>query len=858
MTCIDKIDKCYGCGACKQICPVGAIDIIQNEEGFYCAIISKDKCINCSKCIDVCPRLNVHYVNDEEPECYAIMANDEIRLESSSGGIFSLAAEVIMQKGGCVVGATWGNNFNVEHRVVWDKEKLKALKGSKYVQSTTVDTYSEVKEILEAGKYVLYTGCPCQIAGLYSFLGKKYERLYTIDLICHGTPSSKVLRKYLEDTYGLDNVQNVNFRDKSYFGWSTEMNVLLKNGEIIRRLSREDTWYKAFLQQLSLNKACASCQFSRLPRQGDISIGDFWNIENYNVKLNDRKGTSLLLVNNTKGLELVNAFNDIVTKVRVPMSFVRTTCNKTIFQPFVHHYGRDRFYREISWQKFDKAVEECLNFKYDIGLVTTWFARNYGAIFTAYALYRKLEKLNYSVLMINKPEELWGNYEIEKNNLATAFGRRMYNYSKIYSIWGNNNIRSLNNSCNIFMLGSDQLWNPKVYAKLFYFCLDFVDENHKKIAYATSIGASHFEGTETEKKYFEYYLNKINHISVREQEAAKICQDEFHVPAEAVMDPVFFLEQEDYDAVIKDIDYKVEPYLIAYILDGDKNKRKLIDYMAAKFKLKVRIMGDAEHMEHAVKNLIKEPDEIIPINTPEEWLFWIKNSSFFITDSYHGACFSIIYKKQFLCLGNEKRGIGRFFELFGKLGIQNNLLCDVEEYLSTNPSFKNIDYNIVEYLLKKLVKKSEEWLVNSLSADYEVTLSDLTVLKKELNERLNRIETDLGKIMQENDRMKAYSDIGQLGLKKGCSVNDIIKNLPINSIFQQAQGALGEPIVDTPVPYGVLSIVKTTDYFVNIMFVQMTIKNSPVRVYSAKYINGKIESWDRILTEDALGITIEH
>lgn len=858
MNCIDKIDKCYGCGACKQICPVGAIEIVKNEDGFYCAIVNKDKCINCSKCIGACPRLNPSYTNYEEPVCYAVMANDEIRLESSSGGVFTLAAEFVLQRGGCVVGAAWGNDFNVEHHMVWNEEGIKELRGSKYAQSNTLNTYSEVKNVLESGKYVLYTGCPCQIAGLRSYLGKEYEKLYTVDLICHGTPSSKVLKKYLEDAYEINDVQCVDFRDKSYFGWSTEMNVYLKDGTIKRGASREDTWYRAFLNQMSLNKVCESCQFSRLPRQGDISIGDFWNIENYDVKLNDRKGTSLVLINSEKGEELVKAFNNIYILSQVPMSFVRTTCNKTIFQPFKHHYGRDRFFREINWQKFDKAVNKCLEFKYDIGLVTTWFARNYGAVFTAYALYKKLEKWKYSVLMINKPEELWGNYDIEKNNLAADFGRKKYNYSKVYSIWGNNNIRSLNNSCDIFMLGSDQLWNPKVYAKLFYFCLDFVDERHKKIAYATSIGATHFEGTKEERKYFEYYLSKINHVSVREQEAVKICQDELHVPAVSVMDPVFLLEQEDYDEVIKEVNYDFEPYLGAYILDVNESKRKLIDYVAERLKLKVRIMGDAEHMEYAIKYLVKESDELITINMPEEWLFWIKNSSFFITDSYHGACFSIIYKKQFLCIGNEKRGIGRFLELFGKLGIQNNLLCSVNEYLNAKPPIEDVNYSIVEEALEKLIKKSEEWLLNSLNSEYEEPLNDFVVIKKELNDRLNRIEFDLGKIMQESNMVKTYSGIGQLGLKRGCSVNEIISKLPINSIFQQAQGALGEPIIDTPVPYGILHIIKTTDYFVSVTFTQMTIKNSSVRVYSAKYINGKIESWDRILTEEALGITLKH
>ena len=141
------------------------------------------------------------------------------------------------------------------------------------MQSNTENTYEIVRDLLKDGKKVLYSGCPCQIAGLYSFIGEKNDNLFTIDLICHGVPSTKILQKYLKDSYDCKEIKRLDFRDKSVFGWSTEMNIYMNNGEEVHTRASKDSFYQAFLSNLSLNPNCENCQFSRLPRQGDISIG---------------------------------------------------------------------------------------------------------------------------------------------------------------------------------------------------------------------------------------------------------------------------------------------------------------------------------------------------------------------------------------------------------------------------------------------------------------------------------------------------------------------------------------------------------------------------------------------------------
>ena len=289
----------------------------------------------------------------------------------------------------------------------------------------------------------------------------------------------------------------------------------MNNGEEVHTRASKDSFYQAFLSNLSLNPNCENCQFSRLPRQGDISIGDFWNIEKFDKTFNDGKGTSLVLINNEHGKNLYDNCTTIEVSRNVPMSFVRETCNKTIFAPFKHHFGSKRFLNDFNRMDFSKAVYQSKNFTYDIGLVTTWFARNFGAIFTAYALYKYLENAGYSVLMIRKQKELWtdGYNAPERNPIALNFGARKYQISKEYSLDAAPNIEFLNKSCDTFLIGSDQLWNPKVYAYKYYFFLDFVDAEKRKISYATSVGAPHFEGTDEDKHYCAYYLDRFDSIS---------------------------------------------------------------------------------------------------------------------------------------------------------------------------------------------------------------------------------------------------------------------------------------------------------------------------------------------------------
>ena len=336
--------SCTGCATCQNVCPMNAISMELDTDGFLYPNIDNHKCIDCKLCQSKCP-INNDGINvaTDAPNCYAVAAKDEICLKCSSGGVFGAIAELFIKNDGYVSGAIYDESFNVHHVVTNKMEVLNKIIGSKYVQSETSNVYKEIKQLVKSGKKVLFCGCPCQVAGIKSVVGND-DNLYTMDLICHGVPSYHFYHKYLE-RYGA--IKELNFRDKKVFGWSTEINLIKKNGEEIHLRHENDTFYKAFLPCLVQRESCAECKFSVLPRQGDLTIGDFWGIEKYDRQLFDKRGMSVVLTNTAKGEKLLksnsNAFR-VITNVPIEIA---SRVNKNIYHPFKAHFARERFFRDI-------------------------------------------------------------------------------------------------------------------------------------------------------------------------------------------------------------------------------------------------------------------------------------------------------------------------------------------------------------------------------------------------------------------------------------------------------------------------------------------------------------------------------
>lgn len=350
---------CMGCHGCMNMCPKNCISMKMDIEGFLYPKVDYELCIECKKCINACPIINKIIV-DNEPLAYACINNNEkIRLDSSSGGVFTLVAEHVIDKGGIVFGACFNEKFELEHNYVKTKEEISKLRGSKYLQSKIGNSYRHAKKFLDKGIKVLFTGTPCQIAGLKSFLGdKEYDDLTIMDIICHGVPSPEVWKKYVgfREREAESSTHRIAFRQKNE-GWKRfSVSFSFKNNTEYRRTLKEDLYMKAFLKDVCLRPSCYYCEFKILNRQSDITMADFWGIENVLPEMDDDKGTSLIFVNSETGREIFNSISH-------DMKFEDVDINEAIkhnpsaIKSVLENPNRDNFFSDLNNLEFDKLVK---------------------------------------------------------------------------------------------------------------------------------------------------------------------------------------------------------------------------------------------------------------------------------------------------------------------------------------------------------------------------------------------------------------------------------------------------------------------------------------------------------------------
>ena len=362
---IENKQNCTGCGACFNICPKDAISMQCDKYGFYKPVIDEEKCVNCGSCKKNCPLDSYKSNNIEEPKVYAFQNDDKETLyKCASGGAFAYFAKNIIEQSGIVYGVIYDENMVVCHSRTDNLTDLEKIYSSKYVQSGTRDTFKQAKEDLDNDRIVLYSGTPCQIAGLKSYLQKDYENLLTIDVVCHGVPSPLIFEKYKQEFMKKlpkgEEYININFRSKIK-GWKPELVTTITTNKTITHIkSNKDDFMKAFLSNLSINTSCLNCHFNKLPRVADLSLADFWGVDEYNKTLNDKKGLSLLLINSGKGQDLFENIDRNCLFREIPLNYV-IRYNKNICSSSVPHKNRTNFLEDISQ---GKTLKYCVK-KYD-------------------------------------------------------------------------------------------------------------------------------------------------------------------------------------------------------------------------------------------------------------------------------------------------------------------------------------------------------------------------------------------------------------------------------------------------------------------------------------------------------------
>lgn len=338
---------CCGCEACAQRCVHKAISMVRDEEGFLYPKIDKQICTECGLCEKVCPIINQSGSKTPIATFAAKNKNEAIRLNSSSGGIFTLLATKTINNGGVVFGAKFDEQWDVVHDYVETIEDLAKFRGSKYIQSQIGKSYKIAEIFLKNGREVLFSGTPCQIAGLKKFLIKDYHNLICVDIICHGVPSPMVWGRYINTFKNKTSISHVSMRDKTN-GWK-KFGLIINSTDkcICNETLSKNIFLKVFLKNLCLRPSCYFCSILSGKSSSDITIADFWGIQNIHPEFDDDKGCNLVLINSEKGLELFNSLDNcekIETDFEKAISY-NPSYFKSVNEPKYRKYFFDNFDR---------------------------------------------------------------------------------------------------------------------------------------------------------------------------------------------------------------------------------------------------------------------------------------------------------------------------------------------------------------------------------------------------------------------------------------------------------------------------------------------------------------------------------
>jgi len=359
-----KKEHCYGCMACQYICKSKAIRMEEDKEGFLYPVVDESLCIQCGLCKKVCIRKHLKTIEYEEqyPKVYcAYHLEPEIRKESSSGGIFpALSRYAIDKKKGVVVGVRFDDQMKAISEIAKTTEATNPFRGSKYVKSDFKGIFPKVRKLLKDGQFVLYSGLPCECAGLRSYLRKDYENLMICELLCHAAPSPKIFKQYVEHLNEKfdSKVTDIVFRDKEK-GWKpgdSNAVITFENGKTFTQRTGENIYYQAFINDYITRPVCSNCKYTYDSRVGDITIGDCWGITKAAPELNDNKGISMVLINNSKGEEV---WNTIESQMKFQESNLKDVFYKNHKKP-----TQDKRQRTAFFQGLDKEPIESLLSKY--------------------------------------------------------------------------------------------------------------------------------------------------------------------------------------------------------------------------------------------------------------------------------------------------------------------------------------------------------------------------------------------------------------------------------------------------------------------------------------------------------------
>lgn len=383
--------NCCGCHACVLACPVGCIRMEENQEGFLYPKIQYEKCISCNRCENVCPMLNQQHTNENHLSAYLFQnENQEIHQESTSGGFFSEIGKFVIQKGGVVFGASFNEDLEVVHRYVDVTEDLSLFRNSKYVQSNIKKSFLQAKKFLDQGRWVCFSGTPCQIQALSLFLGKDYEKLIMVDFICRGVPSPKLLRKYIleQEKKEKSPITELKFRSKKYGYHFGTIQLKFANGHIKNEGPTTNSYLRPFFQGCSSRMSCFHCPMKYINRISDFTLFDSWHAHDLSSEIIDDKGTTAVLAHTIKAKKIILYLRGTLIPVSTH-KLVQFDGDMLLKQPRIHK-NRKYFLQNLENITMDQLIKRYLPItKYE---KMRRFAKPFFYKIGLHKLYQKMKK----------------------------------------------------------------------------------------------------------------------------------------------------------------------------------------------------------------------------------------------------------------------------------------------------------------------------------------------------------------------------------------------------------------------------------------------------------------------------------
>ena len=773
--CLPDIDHCFGCGVCVDACHHKALRLTEDANGFYRPEVDAETCVNCGACTRICPALHdetLHRHDYHGAEVYAAWSENESLIKrSASGGVFAqVAHEFLLTSGRVVYGAMLTAESKVVHVGIEDVSDLWKLQNSKYQQSNVVGVYKEVKRSLGEGKEVLFSGTPCQVAALYSYLGKSSrDNLYTMEVICHGVPSNYLAELSLR-LHGAKRI--VSYRTKSR-GWAHGNRTtygMCGGSELEVDRYRKDFHSRSYLS-FWLRKSCQSCPFAQENRVADVTMGDFWG--NDKGRYNNYMGVSVMLVNSDRGRLLLSRTEGLVCKPTTWREVLK--CNQNLYMPTIqgaklsHHIASikqlpigvqkvifqqgftnkwlfgagqviervcDKLFggssRRMINAKREKVLATCDIKKKKVGILTTYFAANFGAMLQPYALKRVLELRRFAVEFIRyKQKSVYESHRAASlqrlfggglrsavgNMLALPFAlvqdEKMQSFKRRYLEVDDKFDDSIPANKDYYLFGSDQIWNPRNTGGFddVYFGNFAVKEGAKKIAYAAS--GECIEDTEYNRAYLQSRLLNFDAIGVREKSLCiKLEQMTGVKNMKVVLDPTLLAPRSVLDELPGRNVMGDAPYVFFYQLRQSVSFLSKIHAFARLKGCKLLVLSSSPKKDCMMYALRHSDVKYLPSAGMEAFLGGIRHAKYVFSPSFHGSVFAIVYNKPLYSISLNDGLDTRTRDLLGSLGMSHRIVridTDLE-------SVEEVDYNDVNPRVEALREQSMDFLIQNMDS----------------------------------------------------------------------------------------------------------------------------------------------